>query len=136
MPCPYFEPQQVAEQPQHATARLPLIEEYDGLCHATRDLLAVTPEIRFERCNHGYSRGLCQRFPAGELRSSIRFTIVREDERTIDLICIEEQDYAPLRWRSVQYFFQSECITPELSDRCIHAQVLAFCRSYQKRFRS
>ncbi len=134
MPCPYFEPQRVASDPQHATARLPLLEEYDGLCHALGEPLGVAPTLRFQYCNHGYSRGSCERFPAGETRSGVRYTVVRQTAAALEILCVEERDYAPLRWHSLQYFFDTECIDPELPDHCIRAQILAFCRSYRKRF--
>ena len=134
MPCPYFEPKQVATDPQHPRARLPLLEEYDGLCHAMRDPLPVSSAVRFQCCNHGYSRGLCERFPGNESRSGVRYNIARRTGTALEIICIEEQQYAPLRWYSITYFFENQRIEPELSDICIRAQVLAFCKSYLRRF--
>ena len=134
MPCPYFEPQQATHQPQHASARLPLLDEYDGLCHATEEAAAVPGDVRFRCCNHGYSRGFCQRLPALENLSGLRYSILRRTDALLEVLCIEEQDYAPLRWHSIQYFFEGGRIEPEPLNLCIRAQVLAFCRSYLKRF--
>jgi hypothetical protein len=134
MPCPYFEPKQVATDPQHRGARLPLLDEYDGLCHATGDVLGVPSDVRFRCCNHGYSRGGCDRFPRDESRSGLRYNVVRRTGTALEIVCVEEQQYAPLHWYSIQYFLDSERIEPQLSDTCIRAQVLAFCRSYLKRF--
>lgn len=134
MPCPYFEPQRVASDPQHASARLPLLDEYDGLCHAVGAPLAIAVELRFRCCNHGYSRGCCDRFPASEVRSGLRYNVVRRTAASLEILCVEEQHYAPLRWHAVEYFFESERIEPEPADVCMRAQVLAFCRSYLKRF--
>jgi hypothetical protein len=134
MPCPYFEPQRVATDPQYASARVPLLDEYDGLCHAVGEPLAVPSALRFQCCNHGYSRGCCGRFPESEARSGLRYNVVRRTAGALEILCVEEQHYAPLRWHSVQYFFEDERIEPELADLCTRAQVVAFCRSYLKRF--
>ena len=134
MPCPYFQPRRVASDPRHIGARLPLIEEYDGLCHASGAALAVPPELRFPYCNHGYSRGSCDRFPAGELRSGIRYTVVRRTPAALEILYVEEQNYVPLAWHSIQYFPDNDRLEPQLSDECIRAQLVAFCHSYLKRF--
>ena len=134
MPCPYFEPVQVASDGRHARARLPLLDEYEGVCHATGIPLAAPAELRFACCNHGYSRGCCQRFPGGEARSGIRYHVLRRTPVGLEVLCVEEQDYTPLAWHSMQYFFEGERIEPEAADACIRAQLLAFCRSYLKRF--
>jgi len=134
MPCPHFEPQIVVARPERVGARLPLIDEYDGLCHATPEELAVPAELRFRCCNHGYSRGCCERIPLGEHRSSLRYDVVRRTTTTLELICIEEEDYAPLRWRSVKYVVANDSLRPEVDDHCVRAQAIAFCRSYLQRF--
>ncbi len=134
MPCPFFEPQRIATDPQHANARLPLLDEYDGLCHAQAETITAPATLRFGCCNHGYSRGCCDRFPAGEIRSGLRYDVVRRSPAALEIVCVEEQQYAPLRWQSIRYFFDTERIEPELTDLCMRAQVVAFCRNYLKRF--
>ncbi len=136
MPCPYFEPQHAANQPRHATARLPLIEEYDGLCRADAEPVEAPSELRFECCNHGYMRGRCGRFPSGEVRSAIRYNVLRHTPTALELVLIEEQNYAPLAWRPFHYLLDSGRFDPEFTDACIQAQALAFCRSYLQRFSS
>jgi len=134
MPCPFFEPQAVVSSPQHPNARLPLLDEYEGTCHAAGDVFPVPFDLRFRCCNHGYSRGSCNRFPLTETRSSVRFNITRATSDFLELLYVEERDYAPLRWHSLCYSVQTEVLEPELSDSCARAQVLAFCRSYRRRF--
>lgn len=134
MPCPYFEPQRVATRPLQSTARLPLIEEYDGLCHAHAELTSAPADLRFRCCNHGYSRGSCERVPVADVRSSARYNVVRRSESTLNVLCIEEQNYAPLRWQAVEYSIASDRLMVEVKDVCLAAQLLAFCRSYIKRF--
>ena len=134
MPCPYFAPQRVATDPLHVSARLPLIEEYDGLCHAYAEAINAPQALRFRCCNHGYSRGGCERVPPTEIRSCARYNVMRRSEFTLDVLCIEEQNYAPLRWQSVEYSIAGDRLTAELSDLCLQAQLLAFCRSYIRCF--
>ncbi len=134
MPCPYFEPRNALVPPGQTNTRLPLIDEYDGLCHAASEPIEAPAELRFRCCNHGYSRGCCERFPSSEARSAVRYSVLRHSRNTLDLICIEEQNYAPLRSRTVRYFLTSERLEPELDDACIQAQAVAFCRSYLGHF--
>ena len=134
MPCPYFEPQRVAIDAHHPAARLPLLDEYEGVCHAGGDSLPAPHARRFECCNQGYSRGCCERFPAAEDRSGLRYDVLRRTPAALEIVCIEEQQYAPVRWQSVQYFFENEQTEPEMTDECMRAQLLAFCRSYLRRF--
>jgi hypothetical protein len=133
MPCPYFAPHNVVAQQQNVNARLPLIDEYEGRCHAGSEPIATPAELRFRCCNHGYSRGSCQRFPSGDTRSALRYDVVRRTQSTLELVCIEEQNYAPLRWRTIQYSLASERLEPEIEDACTQAQAIAFCRSYLRR---
>lgn len=134
MPCPFFEPQTVAIAPQHSRARLPLIDEYDGLCRAAAEPFGVPLQHRFPRCNHGYSRRACEHFPAAEARSSFRYTVLRQSAASLEILCIEEQDYAPVRWHSTQYTQATGSLEPELADSWMRAQALAFCRSYLEHF--
>ncbi len=134
MPCPYFEPQRVATDTCHASARLPLIEEYDGNCHADTQPVNAPAALRFRCCNHGYSRGACERLPAIEVRSCARYNVIRRSESTLEVLCVEEQNYAPLRWRAIQYSIAGDSLVLDPTDVCLEAQMLAFCRSYVKRF--
>jgi len=38
---PYFEPRQISAPVEHTTARLPLIDEYDGFCQASEHSFPV-----------------------------------------------------------------------------------------------
>jgi len=136
MPCPYFEPLTVASDPRHINARLPLLDEYDGVCRAGSAPVGAPAEHRFRCCNHGYSHGLCEIFPSADARSCFRYTVLAHSSAGLEIICIEEQNYAPLRWHPTQYRLATGCLEPELADVCMRAQALAFCRSYLSRFPS
>jgi hypothetical protein len=136
MPCPYFEPQRVVASAQHTSARLPLIQEHEGLCRASPEPVEAPAALRFRYCNHGYSRGACQHFPPHEIRSALRYQLLGQTESELEVLIIEEQDYAPAAWRIVKYSMGSELVTPEMLDLCLQAQVVAFCRICLNRFSS
>ena len=134
MPCPYFEPLHVAADPKYSRARLPLIDEYDGLCHAQSEAAAAPSDFRFPFCNHGYSARCCNRFPAHEHRSAMRFHMTRNDGANLEILCVEEADHTPARWYSVQYFPERGELSPSIADPCVRAQIVAFCRSFLAHF--
>lgn len=134
MPCPYFEPLQIAADPKYRHARLPLIDEYDGQCHAQPEPAAAPHALRFCCCNHGYSARSCDRFPAHEQRSAMRFHMARNTGASLEILCVEEADHVPVRWYSVQYFPERDQLDPEIRDTCVRAQIAAFCRSYLAHF--
>jgi hypothetical protein len=134
MPCPHFEPQRIALRPAHANSRLPLIDEYDGLCHAD-DLPADIPaSARFRFCNHGYSRGECGKAVTASEPRSNRFELVKRDQSSLELLVIEEQEYAPLRWAKIIFSTAEHRLEPEPADLCLGAQLRAFCESYLRHF--
>ncbi|HMF77644.1 MAG TPA: hypothetical protein VK604_18455 [Bryobacteraceae bacterium] len=54
----------------------------------------------------------------------------------LEVLLIEELNYAPAVWQRVKYFTGSELLEPEISDICARAQLLAFCRSFLRHFKS
>ncbi|MBV9760342.1 MAG: hypothetical protein JO340_07260 [Acidobacteriaceae bacterium] len=141
MPCPFFEPRAITPSPRHAHARLPLIDEYDGLCRARADLPPAPAERRFECCNHGYSHSLCDLFPAGHAPSCFRYTVLAQSEAGLEILCIEERHYAPVRWFSTRYSPSTGALDPDpagvsmdAQPLAMRAQALAFCRSFLERF--
>lgn len=130
VPCPFFEPQRVISLVNATAGRRPLIDEYDGLCHAAGAPAPVPEAARFRLCNHGNSRSGCEIFPASETRSCLRYEVVERSETTLRVLCIEEQNYAPVRWYSIDYTCCDAHMEPDPPDFCVRAQLLAFCRSY------
>jgi hypothetical protein len=133
MPCRYFEPLQIVPIPFHPNARLPLIDEYDGVCHACPDPVAVPADSRFAGCNHGNRGKLCGRFPADSDPSVLRLTVATKDSDALEILAIEESDHRPIRWRTVRFLLRSEELMPDPGGICERAQLIAFCRSYLKR---
>lgn len=133
MPCPYFEPIEIAETGEDRSIRLPLLAEYSGRCHAGSGT-AIPPETLRFCCNRGYSRGLCDRYPADERRSALRYHLNGRTASTLRVLCIEEENYAPLRWYEVSVSIAEGRVEPEIDNDCIRAQVVAFCRGWLDRF--
>ncbi len=136
MPCPYFEPQRVVPPGQQTGARLPLIQEHEGLCRAGAEPFEAPAAMRFRYCNHGYSRGACQHFPLHETRSGLRYQLIGSTEAELEIMVIEEHDYAPAQWHVVKYSTGSELMDPDIQEPCMRAQLVAFCRTYLTRFLS
>jgi hypothetical protein len=134
MPCPYFEPRQVAMEPTHLNARLPLIDEFDGVCRASAEPLPVPQATRMRLCNHGNAGGQCGQFPVGEIRTSFRFDVVRRSSSHLDVLFVEESLFAPLAWRPLTFLIGSDRLDPDPGDACQRAQLLAFCRSYLRHY--
>lgn len=135
MACPFFEPRTISRYPQKVGARLPLLDEYEGFCLAAAEPFQTPDELRSRACNHGYSRGSCTHFPITESRSCARFDVQGANAESLELLFVEEQDHAPVRWQSLRYYIDTERLEPDLGDRCARAQALAFCQSYLRRFR-
>lgn len=133
MPCRYFEPLQIVLSPFHPKARLPLIDEYEGLCHSCSEPVPVPAESRFAGCNHGNRENPCGRFPAGTDRSVLRLTVAAKDSDALEILAIEEADHRPVRWETVRFLLRTEELMPDPGGICQRAQLMAFCRSYLKR---
>jgi hypothetical protein len=134
MPCPYFEPRQAVPQRTLPNARLPLIDEFDGVCRALLEPRAIEADQRLRLCNHGNVRGHCSHFPTEEKRSAFRFEVLRRSIAHLDLLFIEESNYTPLAWHRLAFTIDPEQLEPDPPDPCQRAQVLAFCRSYLRRY--
>src|SRR5947209_6518910 len=134
MPCPFFEPQRRTGAPAYAQARLPLIDEYEGLCHAGDSPETPPDSARFRCCNHGYSRPACARFPQIEERSALRYSVIRETVETLQVLCIEERDHIPAPAATVRFDLATSTLLANELTFLMQAQALAFCRSYADRF--
>ena len=115
---------------------MPLIEEHEGFCRAGATPINAPAELQFQCCNQGNSRGICPHFPATDARGSLRYTVTARSSTDITLVIIEESEYAPLRWREARYSIPQERLETETGDLCTHAQAMAFCGSFLRRFSS
>lgn len=134
MACPFFKPVAIAVRLQVVNGRLPLIDRYEGCCLATNFKTSVPVEARLDYCNHGYSRGSCEHFPAHETRSALRYTVLRHSPDVLEILCIEEQDHAPLHHYQLRYQIAESALSTPTSNEAVQAQAIAFCRSYLTHF--
>jgi len=137
MPCPFFEPRSAVPSTRFTGVRLPLIDEYSGLCHseAGENTIAVDT-AHLLQCNHGYASGLCPRFPPNAPTSALRYSVSSRTAREITLVWLEEQDHSPIRWGSLRYSIAEDTVSPLDLTPLIQAQALAFCRSFLLRLRT
>jgi hypothetical protein len=132
MPCPFFESQKPVRTAT-VGGRLPLIDEYEGLCHAGAEPVAAPESARFRFCNHGNSQGNCPSFPTEAHHSAVRYELIARENGKLRVLCIEEQAYTPARWYAVEYGSGGE-LSPEPENICMRAQIVSFCRSYLAHF--
>jgi hypothetical protein len=136
MPCPFFEPLSAVLSSRFAGVRLPLIDEYSGLCHsACENPVAVDAAHRLQ-CNHGYASGACPRFPPNAASSAMRYSVAGRTDLEITLVWLEEQGHSPLRWGSLRYSIAEDALSPLDLTPPIRAQALAFCRSFLLRLKT
>jgi hypothetical protein len=133
MPCLYFEPTKPVDQPLHERTRLPLIEEYEGRCHALPQPFAVSEDLRWQCCNQGYSLGRCAHFPANGLAGAFRYSVTVHAMDSLEVIWIEERDYAPFRHGALHFNISEGGFLETGLEALLITQALAFCRSYLKR---
>ena len=134
MPCPLFEPTRVALNPKAAHARLPLLAEHDGLCHATDPPVAPALEWRFAGCNQGRDQEHCPRFPAGREAVVRRFNVQSNTGATLVVLVSEEKNHSPVRWREVHFSTIEGKLNDPPADLCEVAQIQVFCANYLQRF--
>lgn len=74
MPCPFFYPTERAPSASWAVPpRVPLGDEYAGLCHASAEPFTPDHSTLRNFCNCGYGRGRCACFPSDAKYDAVRF---------------------------------------------------------------
>ena len=127
MACPYFDPLE----------RLPLAsgslgDLYSGLCRASADRpFRPDEQTVADRCNLGYARGRCPRFPQDSAADSIRFTIAARDAAAIRVLYSLERDHRPVGAGALDYSIPASGFTAapeEPLGRLARAYVRSFLR--------
>lgn len=108
-------------------ARLPLIEDYAGRC---LNVPESKEEAQGYQCNHGYARGLCERFPANEKNGAKRYSLLGRDGEQLNVLLINEEEYAPAGTRLLHFSISTNELLERDLDTATAAQAVAFCRSY------
>jgi hypothetical protein len=138
MPCPLFEPREKIPAAPEFRARLPLIFEFKGICHAA----AAEPLAEYTEgsahsaacCNQGNAKGICSKFPSDLPVSAIRFDVTTRTPLALTVLVMEEENYWPRTWNKFDFVIAEQRLEPEIEDICRRAQVFHFCRSYLEKF--
>lgn len=128
MACPRFEPIHRCEIIPGSSGRLPLIDEWDGRCHANGESRPVPAELRIRCCNQGYAHDCPYSGPVQH--SALRYSISRQSGRPVELICVEERHFAPFAWSVLPLGPAFLTLTRTDLDACRVAQAKAYCVSY------
>jgi hypothetical protein len=126
MACPYFDPQE----------RLPLAsgslgDLYTGFCRASGEPFRPDDETLADRCNLGYARGHCPRFPRDSAADSVRFMIAARDSGAIRVLYSLERDHRPVTAGALDYSIPESSFTAAPGDplgRLARAYVRSFLR--------
>ncbi|MEQ1945699.1 MAG: hypothetical protein ABL995_00820 [Bryobacteraceae bacterium] len=95
MACPFFLPiHRIGPGPWDPAPRLPLGDTWAGECRAaTVSFTPAESELR-EKCNTGYARGRCARFPESAPADAVRFS---KSPSANDTVCfVFEKDHFPV----------------------------------------
>jgi hypothetical protein len=121
MSCPYFYP----TESRGGRALLPLGDRWAGLCH-TDPASPAEPQDSL-RCNLGYARGQCTRFPDDAGPDAVRFTIARDDAAGVQLCYVVERDHHPFAHGLI------DSGSAEATASLLRQQAAAYLESYRRR---
>jgi hypothetical protein len=114
---------------------LPLGGAWSGVCRAIPgDSWRPEAADLERRCNLGYARGVCQRFPDDSGPDAIRFTISRDDGAILRLYYVAERDHHPFAHGPLEYSRASDALMPSCAcAETLDAQARAYAASYLRR---
>lgn len=114
---------------------LPLGGAWAGTCRAIPGEVWQPEAVALERrCNLGYARSECSRFPDSDVPDAIRLTISRDDEATIRLYYVLERDHHPYAHGSLEYSREAGGLVATAGcGETLDAQANAYVASYMRR---
>ena len=123
MPCPYFLPTEPLQETGWVRPpRAPLGVLHAGECHA-----GTAPQpADHDRCNFGYARGACERFPASARVDAVRFAISGREPDVIRLIYVFERENAPIEHGALSYHVREMRLTGAEERPLLEKQARAF----------
>ena len=135
MACPYFDPVRPRTIATGAPgAMLPLGDDWVGLCRATTGQPWEPDQASLATlCNLGYARGSCPRFPEGDGPDAVRFTISRDDGRSIEVCYVVERDHHPFAHGGLEFSRAAAAFTAPPGAEILHCQARAYVTSYLRR---
>jgi hypothetical protein len=138
MACPYFDPVRPRTIAIGAPgAMLPLGDSWLGLCRATAGQPWEPDQASLAAlCNLGYARGSCPRFPAEEADrgpDAVRFTISRDDGRSVEVRYVVERDHHPFAHGGLEFSRAAAAFVVPPPAETLHRQARAYVTSYLRR---
>jgi hypothetical protein len=135
MACPCFRAVSPRTQTDHSrSAMLPLGDAWDGVCGAQIDSPWQPDEVTLlSRCNMGYARGCCPRFPADEGPDAARFTIVSDGAANLRLYYVLERDHRPWAHGPLEYSRADDSFTEAPAGESTLHLARAYVASYLRR---
>jgi hypothetical protein len=131
MACPYFDPGERVPGSSGSLGDL-----YLGQCHADRERAwAPDEKTAAARCNVGYARGCCGRFPNDDGPDAIRFSVAGDDSQGIRILYAVERDHRPLGSGALEYRTQSAAFVGTPLEQPLERLAAAYVRSYLRRTR-
>jgi hypothetical protein len=114
---------------------LPLGGAWSGVCRAVPgDAWQPQAADLERRCNLGYARGVCPRFPDNSGPDAIRFTISSDDGAVLRLYYVAERDHHPFAHGPLEYSRAAVGLTPpHTCGETLDAQATAYAASYLRR---
>lgn len=133
MACPYFYPTARFEtSPWSVPPRLPLGDGFSGECRAPDARVQPGEAQMREVCNVGYGRHGCEQFPASAPADAIRFHVVKDAGKLIQIQFVFEKECWPGECGNLDYRVESG-FAPCKVDEMILRQAGAFVESYLRR---
>ena len=131
MPCPWFWPTRPLEEGRWAVPpRVPLIDPWQGECHAGADWAIPDEETVRARCNCGYAAGACSRFVEGR-GDAVRFHVLEHSPASFRILYCYERECWPQQRGVIEYDAVDGRAACE--DELLGRQVEAFASAYRRR---
>jgi len=134
MACPYFYPEEKWKGKLAGRApQFPLGDFYEGACRAGDAEFRPDWDTLRERCNMGYARCQCPRFPENAGPDAVRFTIVQDREAAIALYYVIEKNHAPYQHGPLEYDRATGALRATPANAALGNQARAYVESYLRR---
>jgi hypothetical protein len=130
MACPYFYPRErLSDRSKHP--RLPLGDPYNGVCRVDpmHDWRPEDATLR-ECCNLGYAKRKCSRFPKDAPSDAIRFSVTGDEDGTLTVFFVVEQNHAPLEHGTLGYSSALGRFVEGHANQLLQQQAQAYVDSY------
>ena len=126
MACPYFDPGERAPGLSGSLGDL-----YMGQCRVGNG--QPDEQTIADRCNLGYARGCCPRFPANGGPDAVRFSVSKDDDTVIRILYSLERDHRPFSNGALEFYTATGAFAA--APESIESLAGAYVRSYLRRTR-